>query len=88
MLTPTYDVEIKRPFAMPDFVAMDLGPDRVGMTQLFAGELQRAGFKVTSWPKPKNSWRLRPNRPGTLTQQSSCTKCWTTSARLTPARCP
>ena len=33
---------------MPDFVAMDLGPDRIGMTQLFAGELQRAGFNVTS----------------------------------------
>ena len=48
VLVPTYDVEIKRPFDMPDFVAMDLGPDRIGMTQLFAGELQRAGFNVTS----------------------------------------
>ena len=48
VLTPTYNVEIKRPFEMPDFVAMDLGPDRIGMTQLFAGELQRAGFRVTS----------------------------------------
>ena len=33
VLTPTYDVEIKRPFAMPDFVAMELGPDSIGMTQ-------------------------------------------------------
>ena len=48
VLGPTYDVEIKRPFLMPDFVVMDLGPDRIGMTQLFASELQRAGFKVTS----------------------------------------
>lgn len=48
VLVPTYDVDVKRPFAMPDFVAMDLGADRIGMTQLFAGELQRAGFKVTS----------------------------------------
>ena len=48
MLVPTYDVEIKRPFEMPDFVAMDLGADRLGMAQLFAGELQRAGFNVTS----------------------------------------
>lgn len=48
VLEPVYDVEIKRPFEMPDFVAMDLGPDRIGLTQLFAGELQRAGFKVTS----------------------------------------
>lgn len=48
VLVPTYDVEIKRPFEMPDFIAMDLGPDRIGLTQLFAGELQRAGFKVTS----------------------------------------
>ena len=48
VLAPTYDIEIKRPFVMPDFVAMDLGPDRLGMTQLFAGELQRAGYNVTS----------------------------------------
>ena len=30
VLEPVYDVEIKRPFEMPDFVAMDLGPDRIG----------------------------------------------------------
>ena len=64
VLTPTYDVEIKRPFAMPDFVAMDLGPDRIGMTQLFAGELQRAGFKVTSVAQAQKLMAPASQSPG------------------------
>lgn len=64
VLVPTYDVEIKRPFVMPDFVAMDLGPDRIGMTQLFAGELQRAGFKVTSVAQAQKLMAPTSQSPG------------------------
>lgn len=63
VLVPTYDVEIKRPFAMPDFVAMDLGADRIGMTQLFAGELQRAGFRVTSVAQAQKLMTPASQRP-------------------------
>lgn len=48
ILTPTYDVEVKEPFGFPDFIAMDLGADRLGLTGMFYNELQRAGFAVTS----------------------------------------
>ena len=95
VLTPTYDVEIKRPFAMPDFVAMDLGPDRIGMTQLFAGEiqvrlrrLQAAQAQKLMAPASLAKVTLMFRSARMRQTPALLTKCWTTSARSTPARCP